>query len=81
MTLADSRNDSLRNRDKLEEYNTVDDAVALIAKSKKILVLTGAGVSVSISHSRVLTRANQTSAIDLLRYSRLPKSNWSLRSA
>ncbi|ORY70638.1 DHS-like NAD/FAD-binding domain-containing protein [Leucosporidium creatinivorum] len=37
----------LRARDKLEAYNTVDDAVALIAKSKKILVLTGAGVSTS----------------------------------
>ncbi|KAL8276995.1 hypothetical protein RQP46_010630 [Phenoliferia psychrophenolica] len=37
----------LRNREKLEQYNTVDDVVALIAKSKKIMVLTGAGVSTS----------------------------------
>lgn len=37
----------LRNRIKLEEYNTVDDAVSLIRASKKIMILTGAGVSVS----------------------------------
>lgn len=36
---------SLRNREKLDEYNTVDDAVELIRRSKRILVLTGAGVS------------------------------------
>lgn len=36
----------LRAREKLDGYNTVDDAVDLIRKSKKIMVLTGAGVSV-----------------------------------
>ncbi|CAH1794245.1 unnamed protein product [Owenia fusiformis] len=34
-------------RPKLKDYNTFDDAVNLIRNSKKIVVLTGAGVSVS----------------------------------
>ena len=34
-------------RKKLEHVNTIEDVVGLIAKSKNILVLTGAGVSVS----------------------------------
>ncbi|KAK0218236.1 DHS-like NAD/FAD-binding domain-containing protein [Armillaria fumosa] len=37
----------LRNRDKLPEYNTINDAVELIRNSKRILILTGAGISVS----------------------------------
>ncbi|BGP25611.1 NAD-dependent deacetylase sirtuin 1 [Rhodotorula toruloides] len=37
----------LRNRDKLMEYNAPQDVVDLIRKSKRILVLTGAGVSTS----------------------------------
>ncbi|BGP33143.1 NAD-dependent histone deacetylase sir2 [Rhodotorula toruloides] len=37
----------LRNRDKLMEYNTPHDVVDLIRKSKRILILTGAGVSTS----------------------------------
>ncbi|GAA6062920.1 hypothetical protein JCM10212_007151 [Sporobolomyces blumeae] len=37
----------LRNRERLEEYQTIDDAVASIRRSKRILVLTGAGVSTS----------------------------------
>ncbi|KAF9482627.1 DHS-like NAD/FAD-binding domain-containing protein [Pholiota conissans] len=37
----------LRNREKLQQYNTIDDAVQLIQKSKRILILTGAGISVS----------------------------------
>lgn len=37
----------LRNRDKLPEYNTIKDAVELIRNSKRILILTGAGISVS----------------------------------
>ncbi|GAA6010666.1 hypothetical protein JCM11491_003017, partial [Sporobolomyces phaffii] len=37
----------LRNRERLEQYQTIEDAVSLIRKSKKILVLTGAGVSTS----------------------------------
>ncbi len=40
----------LRNRDKLPEYNTIKDAVDLIRNSKRILILTGAG----ISNSRML---------------------------
>ncbi|GAA5930261.1 uncharacterized protein JCM15063_004759 [Sporobolomyces koalae] len=37
----------LRNRDRLEQYQTIEDAVDLIRRSKKILFLTGAGVSTS----------------------------------
>uniref|UniRef100_A0A914CZK2 NAD-dependent protein deacetylase sir-2.1 n=1 Tax=Acrobeloides nanus TaxID=290746 RepID=A0A914CZK2_9BILA len=36
-----------RSRDKLPEYNTFKDAVELFRKSKNILILTGAGVSVA----------------------------------
>lgn len=36
---------SLRQRDKLPQHNTIDDAVELIQKSKHILILTGAGIS------------------------------------
>lgn len=35
----------LSKRVKLPDYNTVDDAVLLLRKSKNIIVLTGAGVS------------------------------------
>lgn len=38
----------LNKRAKLERYNTVDDAVSLIQKSKNIMVLTGAGISTSL---------------------------------
>lgn len=34
-------------RKKLPQFNTIDDAIALINKSKKILVLSGAGISTS----------------------------------
>ncbi|CAF3379711.1 unnamed protein product [Rotaria socialis] len=37
----------VQQRQPLEQYQTLDDAVELIRKSKKILVLTGAGISVS----------------------------------
>jgi hypothetical protein len=37
----------VRQRQPLEQYKTLDDAVELIRKSKNILVLTGAGISVS----------------------------------
>ncbi|KAH7729339.1 NAD-dependent deacetylase SIRT1 [Aphelenchoides avenae] len=40
-------NDSNRSREKLTQFNTFHDAVQLVRKSKRILVLTGAGVSVS----------------------------------
>ncbi|KAG9595968.1 SIR2-domain-containing protein, partial [Aureobasidium melanogenum] len=38
----------LRRRQKLDEYNTVDDAVSLLQKSKNIMVITGAGISTSL---------------------------------
>ncbi|THV90885.1 SIR2-domain-containing protein [Aureobasidium pullulans] len=38
----------LRRRQKLTEYNTVDDAVSLLQKSKNIMVITGAGISTSL---------------------------------
>lgn len=37
----------LSKRAKLPQYNTIDDAVALMKKSRNIVVLTGAGVSTS----------------------------------
>jgi NAD-dependent histone deacetylase SIR2 len=37
----------LQLRDKLPNHNTVEDAVRLIRDSRRILILTGAGVSVS----------------------------------
>ncbi|GAA5919545.1 hypothetical protein JCM6882_002911, partial [Rhodosporidiobolus microsporus] len=37
----------LRNREKLDAFNTPQDAVSLIRRSRKILILTGAGVSTS----------------------------------
>ncbi|VDP00369.1 unnamed protein product [Soboliphyme baturini] len=40
-------NNEIPRRPKLTTVNTLDDAVALIKQSKKIIVLTGAGISVS----------------------------------
>ncbi|KDQ50714.1 hypothetical protein JAAARDRAFT_41808 [Jaapia argillacea MUCL 33604] len=37
----------LRLRERLTRYNTVDDAINLIRKSQRIMILTGAGISVS----------------------------------
>lgn len=37
----------LRRRTKLPQYNTVDDVLSLLRTSKRIVVLTGAGISVS----------------------------------
>ncbi|KAE9406280.1 DHS-like NAD/FAD-binding domain-containing protein [Gymnopus androsaceus JB14] len=37
----------LRLREKLPQYNTISDAVELIRNSKRMLILTGAGISVS----------------------------------
>ena len=38
----------LSRREKLPEYNTIDDAVSLLKNSKNIIVLTGAGISTSL---------------------------------
>ena len=44
-TAMNSDCDRLSMRDKLSQYNTVDDAVNLIRSSRNILILTGAGIS------------------------------------
>lgn len=41
---------------KLPQYNSIDDAVALLKKSKNIIVLTGAGVVVPLAD---LIKANR----------------------
>lgn len=46
LTLALTR--ELSKRIKLQRYNTVDDAVALLQNAKNIIVLTGAGISTSL---------------------------------
>ncbi|KAB5518811.1 DHS-like NAD/FAD-binding domain-containing protein, partial [Coniochaeta sp. 2T2.1] len=46
LTLALTR--ELSKRIKLQDYNTVDDAVDLLRKAKNIIVLTGAGISTSL---------------------------------
>ncbi|KAG9017944.1 NAD-dependent histone deacetylase sir2 [Tulasnella sp. 427] len=37
----------LRRRERLPQYNTVDDVLSLLRTSKRIIILTGAGISVS----------------------------------
>ena len=37
----------LRRREKLPQYNTIQDALTLLSQSKRIMVLSGAGISVS----------------------------------
>lgn len=43
----------LRRRPKLEQYNTVEDAISLIKSSKKIIVLSGAGIRWASSSLRI----------------------------
>ncbi|EMD39163.1 hypothetical protein CERSUDRAFT_47692, partial [Gelatoporia subvermispora B] len=37
----------LEAREKLPQYNTIDDVIGLIKECKRIIILTGAGISVS----------------------------------
>ncbi|GAA5990553.1 hypothetical protein JCM11641_002576 [Rhodosporidiobolus odoratus] len=60
----------LRNRDKLEAFNTPQDAVALIRRSRKILILTGAGVSTSCGIPDFRSPTGL--------YARLKQENWDL---
>ncbi|KAJ1726463.1 NAD-dependent histone deacetylase sir2 [Coemansia biformis] len=59
-----------RNRPKLAHVNTVEDVVDLLSKSRRILVLTGAGVSVSCgipdfrSPAGIYTRLNEEFGLD-----------------
>ncbi|KAJ1770652.1 NAD-dependent histone deacetylase sir2 [Coemansia sp. RSA 1843] len=59
-----------RNRPKLPDVNTIDDVVELLKKSKRIMVLTGAGVSVSCgipdfrSPTGIYTRLNEEFGLD-----------------
>ena len=42
---------SLQRRQKLSQYNSIEDAAELIHKSRNILILTGAGISTCVSTS------------------------------
>ena len=49
----------MQTREKLTQYNTVDDAVNLIKNSKRIIILTGAGISMTRSYwLRSIRRSN-----------------------
>jgi NAD+-dependent protein deacetylase SIR2 len=39
----------MRNRIKLQKYNSVDDAITLVRNAKNIMVITGAGISTSLN--------------------------------
>ncbi|KAJ2795887.1 NAD-dependent histone deacetylase sir2, partial [Coemansia guatemalensis] len=59
-----------RNRPRLQHINTIDDVVELIKRSQRIMVLTGAGVSVSCgipdfrSPAGIYTRLNEEFGLD-----------------
>ena len=42
---ASSTRNRLQSRERLTQYNTIDDAVNLIQNAKRIIILTGAGIS------------------------------------
>ncbi|PNS19917.1 hypothetical protein CAC42_7884 [Sphaceloma murrayae] len=46
--LSEAIQRELRRRQKLPQYNTIDDAVTLFQKSKRIMIITGAGISTSL---------------------------------
>lgn len=60
----------LSKRVKLPQYNTIDDAVSLLKKSKNIIVLTGAGVGFLkyAAYRRLIKKAD----IHKSRHTRLP---------
>lgn len=62
-------------RQKLSEYNTIDDAVELLKKSKNIIVITGAGVR---SRARCCVRWPMDMIADFFRTSRSPLVSESL---
>ena len=43
----------LRMREKLPQYNTIDDAANLIKGAQRIMILTGAGISTSVFRTRL----------------------------
>ncbi|KAF2156074.1 NAD-dependent histone deacetylase SIR2 [Myriangium duriaei CBS 260.36] len=80
-----------RRRQKLEQYNTVDDAVHLLLNANKILVITGAGISTSLGipdfrskntgfYSQLLERgfAEPEEVFDLHRFDEDPSVFYSL---
>jgi hypothetical protein len=62
----------LSKRAKLPQYNTIDDAVSLLQKSKNIIVLTGAGVS-DLLEGDALDKPSET-------FARYPPASASLTS-
>lgn len=70
----------LSKRLKLPQYNSVDDAVSLLKKSKNIIVLTGAGVS--IWSRNPIFKLKFHVDINKSRHSRFPlKGDWTLLTA
>lgn len=73
----------VQQRHPLEQYKTLDDAVELIRKCKNILVLTGAGISVSCGSKSFYLRSC-TVSLKLISYHSSPRfsiSQWYLRSS
>ena len=81
----------IRRRQKLEQHNTIDDAVQLILESNNILVVTGAGISTSLGipdfrskntgfYSQLLEKgfAEPEEVFDLFRFDEAPSVFYSL---